>query len=236
MQLILESEFSVPQSLEYHDTLNPAIWDADGKMKEDVRHALLKVADNFIDTLAPTITKGMVKDICLTGSNANYNYTVGSDCDIHIMMHFPEKIYEDFAQAKKSVWNNQYHVSIHGFPAEIYPQNADEKIVAGSGWYSISKNEWIQKPVHQENVDVKNPTIIHVADKIGKQVEFALRYKVSDLPSLHRLGEKIWGLRDQSKHGEFSVNNLAFKELRNAGWTDKFIKYMQEVQAKHLSI
>lgn len=234
--LILESSFSVPQSLQYHDELNPSIWDSEEKMKSDVRNALLHIADNFIETLAPSIDKGMVHDVCLTGSNANYNYTSGSDCDVHIMIKFPSEIYEDFALAKKTVWNTLYHVSIHGFPAEIYPQNTEEKIVDGSGWYSITKDQWIQKPVHQSNVDVSNPAIVNVAKKIGKQIDFVLKYKVEDLATLHRLGEKIWGLRDQSKNGEFSIHNLAFKELRNAGWTDKYIKYMQTIQAKHLSV
>jgi hypothetical protein len=234
--LILESSYALPQTLEYHEVLNPAIWDADEQMKDDVRHALLRVADNFIETLKPTIDESMIEDICLTGSNANYNYTTGSDCDVHIMIRFPEKIYEDYALAKKTVWNNQYHVSIHGFPAEIYPQDAKEKIVDGSGWYSITKAQWIQKPVHQENVDVTNPAIIQVANKIGKQIEFVTKYNVSDLKTLHHLGTKIWGLRDQAKRGEFSINNLAFKELRNNGLTDKYIKHMQEIQSKQLTL
>ena len=234
--ILLESAFAIPQTLQYHDVLNPALWDSDGNMRPDVRSALLGVAKNFIDTLTPTITSDMIQDICLTGSNANYNYTRGSDCDIHIMLQYPDKIYDDFAQAKKTVWNNQFKVSIHGFPAEIYPQDVTEKIVTGSGWFSISKNQWIQKPVHQTDVDVTNPTITQVASKIGKQIDFVLRYNVTDLKTLHRLGEKVWGLRDQSKNGEFSVNNLAFKELRNAGLTDKFIQHMQTIQSKSLSL
>lgn len=234
--LLIESQFALPQTLQYHEVLNPAIWDDGEVMKPDVRAALLKVAENFMETLKPTITDSMVKDICLTGSNANYNYTSGSDCDLHIMIEFPEKIYEDFAQAKKTVWNTQYKVSIHGFPAEIYPQDASEKIVEGSGWYSIKDSKWVQKPVYQNNVDVTNPAILKVADKVGKQIEFVVKYKIDDMKVLHRLGEKVWGLRDQAKHGEFSINNLAFKELRNNGLTDKYIKYMQSIQSKHLSV
>lgn len=236
--LILESFLSLPQTLQYHETLNPAIWDHEGEMKPDVRQALLHIADNFIESLEPSITKGMVKDVCLTGSNANFNYTQGSDCDLHVMIDYPHKdskLFEDFAQAKKTVWNNQYKVSIHGFPVEIYPQNANEGIVKGSGWFSITKNEWISRPTH-ESVDVNNPSIIHAANKVAKQIDFVLEYKVTDLSVLHRLGQKIWGLRDQQKNGEFSVNNLAFKELRNSGYTDKYIKYMQDIQNKSLSV
>lgn len=234
--ILIESKFTVPQTLQYHEDLNPALFDAEGRMKEDVRNAFLRIAENFVETLAPSIDKSMIGDVFLTGSNANFNYTPGSDCDIHIMVRYPSQIYEDFALAKKTVWNNQYHVSIHGFPAEIYPQDASEQIVDGSGWYNITRDEWFKKPVFQTSVDVSNPSIKKVAEKVGKEIDFAIQYNVTDLNSLHRLGTKIWGLRDQSKNGEFSVNNLAFKELRNAGWTDKYIKYMQNIQNKELSL
>lgn len=233
---MLESDFSVPSSLQYHDKLNPAIWNPDQTMKSDVRDAMLKSANAFIEELAPNITPEMVKDICLTGSNANYNYTIGSDCDVHIMIDFPDKMYEDFALAKKTVWNKQYHVSIHGFPVEMYPQSAKETIVSGSGWYSIKSNRWLTQPVHHDDVDVTNPAIIQTANKIGRQIQFVIEYNINDMRVLHRLGEKIWGLRDQATNGEFSINNLAFKELRNAGWTDKYINYMNDVQSKLLSI
>lgn len=235
------SDFVLPlneNTLEYHTELNPAIFGDGDKMKPDVRNALLKVADNFVETLAPYITAGMVTDVCLTGSNANYNYTKGSDCDLHIMIQYPktDAMYQDFALAKKTVWNSQYKVSIHGFPVEVYPQDNTESPVAGSGWYSVTKDQWIVEPVHQSNVDVANPAIATIADKYAREIDFAIRYKTTDMTVLHRLGEKIWGLRDQAKNGEFSLHNLAFKELRNRGYTDKFIKYSQEVQAKDLSI
>ena len=233
---IVESTMSIP-TLQYHDEMNIAIWDADKKMKPDVRDALLRVADNFIESLNPFIDSSMISDVCLTGSNANFNYTSGSDLDLHILIRFPkEKIYEDFAQAKKTTWNTTYKVSIHGFPVEIYPQNADENVVKGSGWYSITHDKWLTEPIHQNNVDVTNPEIINIANKLARQIDFVIDYKVTDLPVLHRLGETIWGLRDQAKNGEFSIRNLAFKELRNNGYTDKYIKYAQTVQAQHLSI
>lgn len=234
--LILESEFSLPQTLQYHHELNPAIWDENQHMKPHVRDALMRVADNFVESLKPVIDESMIVDVCLTGSNANYNYTAGSDCDLHIRISYPSEVYEDYALAKKTVWNSTYHVSIHGFPVEVYPHNANEPIVTGSGWYNLTRDEWIQKPVYQNNVDVSNPAIKQVADKIGKQIDFVTKYNVNDLNVLHRLGSKIWGLRDQAKHGEFSINNLAFKEIRNSGLTDKFIKYMQDIQSKHLSV
>lgn len=224
------------QTLQYHDTLNPIIFDSDGKMLPDVREALLKSADSFIEDLKPSITKGMIKDICLTGSNANFNYTVGSDCDLHIMIDYPSEMYEDYSLAKKTVWNKQHNVSIHGFPVEVYPQDTTEKFVKGAGWYSVSKDEWLQKPEHLNSVDFDNPEILSIASKYAKQIEFLIKYHVTDMQVLHHLGEVVWGLRDQAKTGEFGINNLAFKELRNAGLLEKFNNYLSEIQDKALSL
>ena len=38
------------------------------------------------------------------------------------------------------------------------------------------------------------------------------------------------------KGGEYSIENLAFKELRNLGYLDKFSDYIINVQDKSLSL
>ena len=234
--LLIEATLAIPHTLEYHDGLNQVVFDESGKMLPDVRDALMKVAKNFIETMSPFIEWSDVSDVCLTGSNANYNYTPGSDLDLHIMCHFENKMAEDYAQAKKTVWNNQYKVSIYGFPVEVYPQNKTDTFVTGSGWYSITDDKWLSQPEHLDHVDVGNPVITQIAEKFAKQIDFVVEYHVSDLAVLHRLGEKIWGLRDQKDSGEFSVRNLAFKELRNNGFIDKYRKYINEVETNQMSI
>lgn len=39
-----------------------------------------------------------------------------------------------------------------------------------------------------------------------------------------------------SKSGEFSLNNIVFKELRNQGWLDRIDNHFKNVQDKNLSL
>ena len=50
--------------------------------------------------------------------------------------------------------------------------------------------------------------------------------------------EKIRSLRGVSvqKGGEFSLENLAFKELRNRGIIDKFSNYIKNIEDHELSL
>ena len=62
------------------------MWE-NSKLKEEVREALLEIAEEFIEFL-----KIYVKpvDIQLTGSLANFNYTRYSDVDLHILIDFSD--------------------------------------------------------------------------------------------------------------------------------------------------
>ena len=55
-----------------HDNLSEKIWENEDKMLPEVREALMKIADEFIDYLGIDLD---VLDITMTGSLANYNYT-----------------------------------------------------------------------------------------------------------------------------------------------------------------
>jgi len=57
-------------SLQYHDELNPKLWD-DKKLKPEVRTALLKFADTWADYAS--IPKNLIQDIIMVGGNVNYN-------------------------------------------------------------------------------------------------------------------------------------------------------------------
>ena len=70
-----------------HDKLSPKLWLESGKMKEQVREALLLISNEFLDYLKIDVD---VSDITITGSYANYNYTPYSDIDLHIIIEFAE--------------------------------------------------------------------------------------------------------------------------------------------------
>ena len=67
-------------------TLNPKLWH-DDHLKPKLREKFLKIAKAFTDFLLPIIDVD-VRDVTLTGSNANYNWTDKSDIDLHIVIDF----------------------------------------------------------------------------------------------------------------------------------------------------
>jgi hypothetical protein len=85
----LESEMQL--KIEYHNTLNPAIWDSVGgeyKLKPEVRNRLIKIGNDFANTL--NLKTNHIIDFVLTGSNANFNWTELSDIDIHLTLNSDE--------------------------------------------------------------------------------------------------------------------------------------------------
>jgi len=229
-------------TLEYHSELNPKIWD-DFLIKEDIRLRLIQIADLFREF--SKIPKGAIKDILLTGGNANFNYTAFSDLDVHLFTNFDKisgcpniKILYDFFMDKKALWAHGHkELTIKGYPVELYIQPLTEGLKKEQGVYSLKKNKWIQKPTHVE-VTMSSPTLQ------GK-VEFLIK-KINDLVSNSSTNaEEIRGLKEQirkmrnsaiAKGGEFSIENLCFKEIRNQGYLKKLSDYLKTRENSDLSL
>ena len=130
------------------DELNPKIWDEDEKMDPTVRKTLLKIADDYFESLElPNID---IEDVTMTGSLSNYNWSKYSDVDLHILIDYndlpmDEELVQDFLKSKSSAWNKEHDVKIYGYDVELYVQDIDEEHHS-TGVYSILKNEWVTKP------------------------------------------------------------------------------------------
>ena len=74
---------SIKLSLQYHDELNPKLWDKND-LKEDVRQKLLEIAKKWQEFAK--IPDSAVHDIVITGGNVNRNYTDLSDIDVHFLI------------------------------------------------------------------------------------------------------------------------------------------------------
>jgi hypothetical protein len=210
----------------YNETLNQKFWSEDKKFDPDIREKLLSITDDFIDNL--DLQGVRVDDVTLTGSNSNYNYNEYSDLDVHVLIDF-EDINEDEELVKKAldgdrfVWNLRHNVNLRGHDVEMYMQDKDEPHVA-SGLYSLKDNKWITEPSYDPpSVDIKD--VFKKANTIETDIEI-LKQKIStargnEAKELHnkakRLKEKISKMRKRglAREGEFSVENLAFKVLRN---------------------
>ena len=226
-------------ALEYHDVLNPKLWD-DKKLKTDVRTALLRIADKWIDFTK--IPSNAIKDILLTGGNANFNYTPYSDLDVHIWADFSKinkdkAFVTDYMTTKKQLWEDKYKLTVKGYPVEAYSQPLSEKPHQGQGVYSLKSDKWILEPVFLDLKFQSDPHIQRKVDYFKTRIDNIVNQKF-DLAIASKLKEKIKNMRKSSIHkgGEFSFENLVFKDLRNEGYIKKLFDYISVESNKQLSV
>lgn len=228
----------VDPKLEYHDTLNPKIWDENLALKSDIKQALNKIAEKFNEFL--DLTKIRVTDVIVTGSNCNFNWTPLSDIDLHLVVdvtdYKDEELIEAFLQAKKSLWNSGHNITIKGYDVELYAQKTGDPLVA-TGVYSLSADKWEVKPTYAKpNADLF--TVRAKAADYMSQIDDIIDNKVDDMHYIDQLKDKIWKMRKSglAAAGEYSVENLTFKALRNNGYFDKLNNYVKSIEDKDLSI
>jgi hypothetical protein len=229
--------------LDYHDELNPKLWTHnEGRyaLKPEVMDAINKIADRFIEALK--VPHYAIKNVVLTGSNCNYNWTKLSDIDIHLLVDLSgcdgcSIDIEDCMQAKKSLWNAQHEVSIYGHPVELYATTQPEHLVGAAGAYSLMNQDWIQIPPH-EKFSYNSEIIKKKADEIAKQIDHLVDSSANDYGSLRDLNVRIGRLRQSGleKGGEFGLENLVFKTLRNNGYIDKLRKQIVNAEDHDLSL
>lgn len=227
-------------SLQYHNNLNPKLW-ADGKLKPEVRGKLIQFAETWREFAM--IPKEMVQDIVMTGGNANYNYTDQSDIDVHLVVDrdgfgLPRDFVDQFLQDKKILWTMTHpDIKVYGYPLEPYAQDPSESIPMNQGQYSLMNDQWIQMPTNL-NLDFTGNQVLQ--DKVDhyKQVIDRLIRSNASSNALKAIKNKITSARGPAiaKGGEFSLENLVFKELRNQGYIDKIDMYMKSEQDKALSL
>ena len=221
------------QTAQYHDMLNPAAWDG-YTLKPDIRSALLKIAQAFIETWQLPI---IVKDIILTGSNANYNWTEFSDFDLHIVVDIPSAntdIVKSLLQAKKTIFNQTHNIKVKGYQVELYPQDSAEVLVA-TGVYSLQQNRWLTQPMKAEP-KYDHPAIEAKVDGFISSISRGIATRNAE--HLNNLLKDISQMRKAglSAAGEFSTENLVFKVLRNAGAIDKIRQTLMMISDTELSL
>lgn len=226
-------------SLEYHDILNPKLW-VGSTLKNDVKDKLVAFAYAWMDFAK--IPVKMIKDIIMLGGNANYNYTSKSDIDVHIIIdryQLPANraMVDEYLQDKKVLWTMTHDVTILGLPVEPYAQDSSAPYPKHQGVYSLLHDKWIQKPEkgnydfqHDSNLKKKVMYYTHLIDQMIKSK--------ADVKTFGELKDKIRNMRSVgiAKGGEFSFENLVFKELRNRGYLDKMSKYEKTMKVQQLSL
>lgn len=221
--------------------LNPILWDENDTLHDDVRKTLLLNAYEFIKFLK--IDNLKVKDIIVTGSNANYNWCDYSDIDIHVIIDFDQisknkDFLSEFFKTKKSLWEEKLQATIKGHDIELYVQDINEPH-SSTGTYSILNNKWISKPIKKMiSIDINN-----VKQKFHKFVDIIneiLEARDDDylLKMLNKLKKKIKKYRESGLYnlGEYSTENLVFKLLRMYGYIDKINKIINNIKKSKLTL
>lgn len=229
---------SVAQTLEYHDSLNPTLWEGNS-LKDEVRDKLIQIAKMW-STFAK-IPEEAIQDFLIVGGNANYNYTQYSDIDLHILVDKSKiadcpKILDEYLKDKKFIWSETHDIKIYGHDVEVYAQDIDEPVPANQGSYSLLTNTWLKEP-QKETVNLDDPELqLKIKSHINK-IDHLLNTNADD-SSFEKLKEKFRTMRNSGlkKAGEFSLENLVFKELRNLGYFDKVNEYIRSKQDEKLSL
>ena len=226
----------VKDNVAYHDRLNPQIWDGD-KLRPEVAKRILQIAKIFVHYLE--IPNFRVNDVVISGSMANYNYTKYSDVDIHVVTNYEDLECDDLAEAfyraKKKIWNDNHDIIVRGHEVELYVEDIDQPPVA-AGIFSLLDNHWIHRPEFQPpniNDRVVDAKVNDLIVQINKTLAAA-----DDPQDITRLFAKLRKMRQSglARGGEYSVENLSYKILRNLGYLNKMTQARQDQQDSDLSL
>jgi hypothetical protein len=217
----IPSKLKSDVEIEYHKKLNPQFW-LNNHLKSNIRKNLLNLAKFYFNSLELD-SKVKIKDIIFTGSLANYNYTNSSDIDLHIVIDYKDVSDDkDFVMnyflQKRAAWETSNDVVINNYPVEIYVQDMDEQTVGKGAMYSLLNNKWVKKPkyklpdVDKHLITQKVNKYLDILNKISM-----MKDSLNKLESYNKVLKKIKKERGEATQteGEFSVNNLVFKVLRN---------------------
>lgn len=228
-------KFKLEDAVKFHDELNPRLFDGQ-KLRPVIKHQLQEIAKDFIEFMGiPTLA---IEDVIITGSNVAYTYTPHSDIDLHLLVDFSKlpdnEVYQELFNAKKSLYNNTYDITVRDIPVELYVQDTAQPHVS-LGEYSLVKDKLTRIPTKKRaNLDQ-----VATAAKFEKLEELCIEALKSDsLPKVQRVLDVIKRYRQAGldKHGEFGPENLAFKAIRSKGYFQKLHDHKNALKSEQLSI
>jgi len=211
--------------------LNPKIWQ-DEQLDPAVESKLIEIARAFEEFVGIDLE---ITDYTITGSNANYTWTQYSDLDLHLIVPgTPTDEQRELFNAKKALWGEQHNITIKGLPVECYVQGEDEPHHS-TGVYSLAKDRWLVEPkkvkpkIDDASVEAKKDSVMH-------DIEIAMLSK--DINKLRLAKEKVTKMRKAGleRAGEWSVENLVFKILRNLGIIDQLSEIIRDLEDQELSL
>jgi len=239
---ISEEDVVIPKKF-IQDELNPSLWDKEGDkyiLKKDVRDKLLQIADKFYEYLE---VEANFEDIYFIGSMASYNWTSQSDIDLHLLFDYKKinkstSLVEKYFDAKKKYWNDSHDIKIYDIDVELSCQELNAPFYS-KAVFSVKQNKWLSFP-DKKKFTVDKQSLTSKIVKTVNQIEDL--FKIDNLDELIRkskkVKDKIKKMRKSGleKGGEFSIENLTFKYLRNNGHIGSLMKLRKDAIDKKLSL
>ena len=222
---------SLSQLVTVNRRLNPKIWNGD-ELDLEVSAKLEQIAEAFVKFIGIDLA---VADYTITGSNANYTWTEHSDLDLHIIVKGTVTDAErELYNAKKALWAEQHKITVKGLPVECYVQGEEEEHHS-TGVFSIAKDRWLVEP-KKIKPEVDDSAVERKKDSIIHDIETALLSR--DLERMRSIKERVTEMRKAGleRAGEWSVENLVFKILRNLGLIDQITEKIRELEDSELSL
>ena len=221
-----------------HSELNPKLW-VDGRLRPELHTGFMKIAEKFYEFLE---VEAPILDVILIGSNANYNWTKYSDIDLHVVINFMQvgdnlHKTKNYLHLKKAIWNHNFPLTYKDINIELYAQDSNDNLHASVGVYSVMNEKWINRP---------KADLISIDDAAIEQKAAPFEYEIENLQQDHpnidkRVREILLRLRRLRQvgleaEGEYSIENLAFKHLRNKGFIEKLKNLLHLDTMKQLTI
>lgn len=224
---------------EYHEKLIPDLWE-DKRLKKSVEKQIKQIADRFLKAL--DLPEMVIVDITLTGSIANYNWTKLSDVDIHIVADVAQrskkygKITPKYIETKTDLWNKKHNIKIYDHDVELYVQDEAEPHDS-TGVYSVKEQEWVNEPTY-DKPEINVGAVLQKLKQLTKEIKQISQDEEAKPEDVDQLKDKIRKYRKAGlqKNGEYSVENLVFKELRYRGYLGLLSDTKQEIIDTELSI
>ena len=87
-------------------------------------------------------------------------------------------------------------------------------------------------------MDFTDPLLKQKVRDMMERIDDLIDTQADDITVLNKLKEKIRTMRGSAiqRGGEFALENLVFKELRNRGYLDKLSKYIRTIEDRNLSL
>jgi len=236
----VSSPDDVKITLAYHDELNPALWDG-MELLPDVKEALGKIANKFSEFI--DVKQIQIVDYVITGSNCAFNYTGQSDIDIHVLVDATRlgenPLTAPFLIAKKSMWNSGHDITVKGYTAELYAEDVNDKNskLVATGVYSLLQDRWLKKPT-QQKVEYDDEAVKAKAFDVMSRIDELIDSGTQNTDNLNRIWDQMKRMRKAGLDsvGEFSVENLAFKVVRNSGYLDTLSDYEKTLEDEQLTL